>query len=99
MKPKGKPVNHNDNGPNPVAFFQTTPAMAGCAGHLYPGKPSGDGSGPTVHLAIDGKLEAAMERVTKAGGKVLSEPVEIPAGRFAYCLDLDGNSVGLFETL
>ena len=41
-------------------------------------------------------LEAAIERVTDNGGKVVSPVVEIPAGRFAYCLDPDGNSFGFF---
>jgi predicted enzyme related to lactoylglutathione lyase len=30
--------------------------------------------------------------------KVVSPIVEIPAGRFAYCLDPDGNSIGLFTS-
>jgi predicted enzyme related to lactoylglutathione lyase len=34
--------------------------------------------------------------VVPAGGKVVSDPIAIPAGRFAYCLDPDGNSFGLF---
>ena len=30
------------------------------------------------------------------GGEVVSPIITIPAGRFAYCLDPDGNSFGLF---
>jgi predicted enzyme related to lactoylglutathione lyase len=37
-----------------------------------------------------------MERVTANGGQVVSPVVQIPSGRFAYCLDPDGNSFGLF---
>ena len=92
-------LSRMDMGPNPVAMFQTKTPMGGVAGHLYPGKPAGDGTGPTIHLAVPGKLEATVERVAPAGGTVLSDPVEIPAGRFAYCLDPDGNSIGLFEAL
>ena len=55
--------------------------------------------GPTIHLAVPGKLEDALKRAETAGGKVVSEPITIPAGRFAYTLDPDGNSVGLFETM
>ena len=69
----------------------------GVAGHLYPGKPAPEGAGPTVHLASPGILEDALERVRQAGGQVLSEPFSIPAGRFAYCLDPDGNSIGIFS--
>lgn len=86
-----------ETGPNPVWMFPTDPPMAGIAGHIYPGKPAGDGSGPTIHFTSPDKLETALERVKAAGGKVLSDPIQIPPGRFAYCLDLDGNSISIFE--
>ncbi|MEM8731363.1 MAG: VOC family protein [Pseudomonadota bacterium] len=88
-------LKRNDMGPNPIVDFQTKGGM-GVAGHLYPGVPAARGSGPTVHLSVQG-LEAAIERVKAAGGTVVSPPIEIPPGRFAYCEDLDGNSLGLFE--
>ncbi len=69
---------------------------ASVAGHLYPGKPATGGSGNTVHLRSPEPLEAALGRVRDHGGKVLSDIITIPAGRFAYCLDPDGNSIGLF---
>ncbi len=84
-------------GPNPMAAFPSSDPSKGVAGHLYPGTPASSG-GPTVHLAVPGKLEEAVVRVWKAGGKVLDRPPEtIPPGRFAYALDPDGNSIGLFE--
>ena len=84
------------SGPNPMAMIPNKSTM-GTGGHLYPGKPATDGQGPTPHLAVPGKLEAAMERWTEAGGMVLSPIVTIPPGRFAYAQDLDGNSIGMFE--
>jgi hypothetical protein len=82
-------------GPNLMSHFQ--PANGpGASGHLYVGKPSSDGSGNTIHLASPEPLEEALVRVSEHGGKVISDIVTIPAGRFAYCLDLDGNSFGLF---
>ena len=89
-------LEKDETGPNPMAMFQTSNGK-GVAGHLYPGKPAPEGSGPTVHFAVPDKLESTMERVKEAGGHVLSEPISIPAGRFAYCLDPDGNSIGLFS--
>ena len=89
----GYDMTIDNSGPNPMAVFGGVMAAGG--GHLYPGKPSPD-SGSTVHLAIEGSLEAGMERVTKAGGQVVSPIVEIPDGRFVYAKDLDGNSIGLF---
>ena len=83
-------------GPNPMARFAAG-SESDVAGHLYPGSPAPRGTGPTVHLSVPGRAEAAMERVRAAGGTVVGEVVEIPAGRFFYALDPDGNSVGLFE--
>ncbi|MGB0497024.1 MAG: VOC family protein [Rubricella sp.] len=81
--------------PNPFSIIRTTDEKSGISGHLYPGKPSSEG--PTVHLLVPGKLEDAMARCTEAGGRVISDPIPIPAGRFAYAHDPDGNSIGLFE--
>ena len=88
-------MDEND-GPNPMAAF-TTASKDGVAGHLYPGAPASRGAGSTVHFAAPGRLEATMERVSEAGGTVVGEPIRIPAGRFCYALDPDGNSIGLFE--
>lgn len=90
-------IDQND-GPNPMAIFPVADMKTGVSGHLYPGKPSASGSGNTVHLATPGKLEDTMKRVADAGGQVISPVIDIPAGRFAYCLDPDGNSIGVFET-
>ncbi len=83
-----------DSGPNPIAMFAASERTA--SGHLYPGKPATPGTGPTIHLAIAAPLEDGMRRVSENGGQVVSPAIEIPAGRFAYCLDPDGNSFGLF---
>lgn len=85
----------DNTGPNPMAIFVAKDDSS-VAGHLYPGKPASGGSGNTIHLATPAPLEEALERLSKNGGKVLSPIVTIPPGRFAYCLDPDGNSIGLF---
>ncbi len=85
----------HDDGPNPIGMFKAKD-QAAVAGHVYPGKPAASGTGPTIHLSIAAPIEAAMERVTAHGGQVVSPVIEILAGRFAYCLDPDGNSFGLF---
>lgn len=85
----------DNSGPNPMANFGATTETIG--GHIYPGKPAKEGEGPTVHLAVKGKLEDAVERCWTAGGRVLGEPIQIPPGRFIYAQDPDGNSIGLFE--
>ena len=82
-------------GPNPMARFAAADEES-IAGHIYPGKPAPEGTGNTIHLAVAAPLESAMERVTANGGKVVSSIISIPAGRFVYCVDPDGNSFGLF---
>jgi predicted enzyme related to lactoylglutathione lyase len=88
-------MTENRDGPNPMVAFSSM-ADSGVSGHLYPGKPAAAGTGNTVHLGVSDKLETALERVKPAGGQVVSPIITIPAGRFAYCLDPDGNSFGLF---
>ena len=89
-------LKKEETGPNPFAIFPTSD-KEGVAGHLYPGKPAPNGTGPTIHLASPDKLEDALARFKDAGGKVVSDVITIPAGRFAYCLDPDGNSIGVFS--
>jgi len=90
----GYQMEIDNSGPNPMAVLGGL--MNGAGAHLYPGKPAAD-SGNTIHLAVEDTLETAIDRCWKAGGQVLSPAIEIPAGRFAYAKDIDGNSIGLFE--
>lgn len=90
-------LKRDETGPQPMALFPTS-SEKGIAGHLYEGKPAKDGAGPTVHMASPDTLEAALERVKTGGGKVLSDIITIPCGQFAYCLDPDGNSIGIYSS-
>lgn len=89
----GYEMTIDKSGPNPMAVLGSQMEVSG--GHLYPGKPSGDG--PTVHLALPDSLEDGARRCTEAGGEVLGDPIQIPSGRFVYARDTEGNSIGLFE--
>jgi len=88
-------LKKDETGPNPMAIFSTS-SRSGVAGHLYPGKPAPEGTGSTIHLACPDTLEETLGRVTGSGGRVESDPISIPDGRFAYCRDPDGNSIGVF---
>ncbi len=90
-------LSDQNDGPNPMAVFAYGGGENAVSGHLYPGKPATDGNGITVHLAAIDNVEAAMGRVEAAGGKVVSPIIDIPAGRFVYCRDPDGNSIGIFS--
>lgn len=83
------------SGPNPMVFIPYQDP--GIAGHLYPGKPAAPGTGPTVHLQVADTVEEALKRVAEAGGTALPPIIKIPAGRFGYGFDPDGNSIGLFQ--
>lgn len=87
----------DETGPNAVAFLPTADE-SGVAGHLYEGKPATQGNGPTIHLAVPGRVEEAADRCWSAGGTVGGPIIEIPPGRFQYVQDPDGNSIGLFES-
>mgnify|MGYP000408280781 CR=1 FL=1 len=90
-------LEKTEMGPDVIAMIPTADGQ-GVAGSIYAGKPAKDGSGATVHLNIPDNLEDAVERFKAAGGEILAgDPVVIPAGRFAYGIDPDGNSIGLFQ--
>ena len=90
-------LNRQTDGPNPWANFPTNDSKTGISGHVYPGKPAAAGAGPTIHLAVPDSVEETIARVKEAGGKVVSDIISIPEGQFAYCLDSEGNSIGLFS--
>lgn len=89
-------LQEDNTGPNPMAVFPVTDMKTGLSGHIYTGKPAVSGKGNTVHLMAPEPLEESLDRVGKNGGAVISDVITIPAGRFAYCADPDGNSIGLF---
>ena len=81
-------------GPFDVAVFNG--ADEGAGGHLCLGTRPTDG-GTVTHLTVSDTVEDAAARLTVAGGTVDSPVIDIPAGRYLYARDLDGNRLGLFE--
>ncbi len=85
-----------DVGGTRLAFLPVSPGeVAGCLykaeGDVKPGK-----KGPMVYLNCDGRLDAALAEVEKAGGKVLQPAHSIgPHGFRAVILDSEGNRVAL----
>ena len=50
-------------------------------------------------IAVD-KIESSMDKVVKAGGKLLGEPMEIPGiGRYVSFYDTEGNRVSMLQPL
>ena len=52
---------------------------------------------PSVVIAVD-SIKKSMNKVTKAGGKVIGEPMEIPGfGMYVSFFDSEGNRVSIME--
>jgi uncharacterized protein len=82
--------------PNRLAIFVAKDQSAVASDH-YPGTPAAaPGTGITIHLAVP-DLEEGLARVKANGGSIVSPIITVPSGRFAYCVDPDGNSFGLFN--
>lgn len=66
-------------------------------GGFYPQDASSEATHPCVVLAVD-DIDAALARVTGAGGTVLGAPMNIPGvGRYASFLDTEGNRASLLQ--
>lgn len=54
---------------------------------------------PSVVIAVD-DIKASMTSVTRAGGKVLGDPMEIPGvGQYVSFIDSEGNRVSMLQPL
>jgi uncharacterized protein len=66
-------------------------------GGFFPKKPDWPAQYPSVVIGV-GDIKKAMQKVAKAGGKVLGEPMEIPGiGQYVSFTDTEGNRVSLLQ--
>jgi predicted enzyme related to lactoylglutathione lyase len=66
-------------------------------GGFFPKKPDWPAQVPSVVIGV-GSIKKAMQKVAKAGGKVLGEPMDIPGiGQYVSFTDTEGNRVSLLE--
>jgi predicted enzyme related to lactoylglutathione lyase len=80
----------DDNGPK---------KPGGINGGFFPKRPDWPAQHPSVVIAVD-DIQAAMRKVTGAGGKVLGEPLEIPGvGQYVAFFDTEGNRVSMLQPL
>ena len=69
--------------------------VAGCV-YVSDGDNSPSRTGPLVYLNADGRLQEAVQAVSRLGGQVLQPPHRIgPHGWRAIVLDSEGNRVAL----
>jgi len=79
---------------------QTGPKRPGAInGGFFQRKPDWPAQHPSVVIAVR-SIGEAMDRVSKAGGRVLGEPMDIPGiGKYVSFYDTEGNRVSLLEPL
>lgn len=79
-----------------AVFRADEDGIAGCLQHApEPVAPSTEGT--RVYLDASPSLDAALDRVAAAGGRVVMPKVALPPGMgfFAHIQDCEGNRVGL----
>jgi predicted enzyme related to lactoylglutathione lyase len=68
-------------------------------GGFFRRNPDWPAQHPSLVLSVD-DIEAAIRRVTEAGGKILGEPMEIPSvGRYISFFDTEGNRVSMLQPI
>jgi len=68
-------------------------------GGFFPRKPDWPMQHPSVVIAVT-DLVRAMDKVSKAGGRMLGEPMEIPGvGGYVSFVDTEGNRVSMLQPL
>jgi predicted enzyme related to lactoylglutathione lyase len=76
------------------------PKMPGTInGGFFPKRDDMPAQYPSIVIAVD-DIKEAIQKVTKAKGKVLGEPMEIPGvGTYVSFVDTEGNRVSLLQPL
>ena len=66
-------------------------------GGFFPRKPDLPAQYPSVVIGV-GNITKAMQKITKAGGTVLGEPMDIPGvGQYVSFTDTEGNRVSVLQ--
>jgi predicted enzyme related to lactoylglutathione lyase len=87
-------LRREDFGGTPMAIFPAS--REGTGGALVKDGTRQPGAGTLVYLNANGKLDAVLGRVAKAGGEVVLPKTDIGApGFIATVRDTEGNLIGL----
>ena len=78
---------------NPNVVQATSGRVTGVLSKTERNKPANNGT--MVYINASPDLQLVIDKVEKAGGKVLAPRVEIPAGFIAIIIDTEGTKVGL----
>ncbi len=91
------PLRREAMGEQTLAVFGDSGAGVGGCLLAGPAVPAPSAAGTLVYLRATPTLDAALDRLGAAGGKVLTPKVQLPGdmGCFAHVADSEGNRVGL----
>jgi uncharacterized protein len=79
----------------PMGTYQTYDIGNGQGGGMMTKTPETPQAAWQYYFTV-AAIDAAKERVTSAGGKILMEPMEVPGGQWAMnCADPEGAMFGL----
>jgi predicted enzyme related to lactoylglutathione lyase len=68
-------------------------------GGFFPKKPDWPAQYPSIVIAVE-NIKESVGKVIDAGGKVLGEPIEIPAvGQYVSFTDTEGNRVSMLQPM
>jgi predicted enzyme related to lactoylglutathione lyase len=93
----GHKMRLENMGPSEGAVFAYDQAADGTGGALMYGPTAPNAGGTLIYLDASPSLDAALERVIKAGAQIALPRQALPPGMgfFTHITDLDGNRVGL----
>lgn len=78
---------------NPDVIQATSGRVTGVLSKSNRNKPSENGT--IIYINASPHLQTVLDKVERAGGKILSPAIKIPPGYIAVILDSEGNKVGL----
>jgi len=77
----------------PNVIQATSGRVTGVLSKSERNKPSSNGT--IVYINASPSIQDVLDRVEKAGGKVISPKIQIPPGFIAMIIDSEGNKIGL----
>jgi predicted enzyme related to lactoylglutathione lyase len=78
---------------NPEVIQATSGRVTAVLSKSERNSPSGDGA--LVYINASPNIQAVLDKVAQAGGKVIAPKTQIAAGFLAIIIDSEGNKVGL----
>lgn len=93
-------VNRNDGNEEGVFFPHDPNVVQATSGRVTgvlskSNRNSPSANGTMIYINASPSLQTVLDRVEKAGGKIIAGKTRIPAGFIAVIIDSEGNKVGL----